>query len=135
MVTKRYRELGISAQVKVFFTAMDQVYEQASFLVSRAGATTLSEIAVLGLPAILIPYPYAADNHQQTNADYYVEGGAALQFKESELTAQRLGAEIASLLQRPDRLAEMSAAMRRLAFPDAARDLVANCLDLIGDGG
>jgi UDP-N-acetylglucosamine--N-acetylmuramyl-(pentapeptide) pyrophosphoryl-undecaprenol N-acetylglucosamine transferase len=110
---------------------MHEIYEQADLLISRAGATTLSEIAVLGKPAILIPYPYAADNHQEKNGQYYVSGGGAVQFSQKELTAKHLGETILGLMNNEEKLAAMGAAMKRLAFPDAAERIVACCLEEI----
>lgn len=126
-VGETYREIGIEAVVQPFFDNMEEVYGQADLLVSRAGATTLSEIAVLGKPAILIPFPYAADNHQEKNGDYYVAGGGALQFREKELTAKLLAANVRQLLEEEERMVNMGRAMRRLAFPDAAARIVACC--------
>ncbi len=123
-----YRQRGVDAEVAGFFTQMDEIYAQADLLVSRAGATTLSEIAVLGKPAILIPYPSAADNHQEKNGDYYVSGGGAVQFRQKELTVQQLGATILQLINNEQQLHAMGAAMKRLAFPDAAKRIVACCL-------
>ena len=71
-VQNAYQKRGVDAVVAGFFMHMDEVYAQADLVVSRAGATTLSELAVLGKPTILIPYPFAADNHQEINGQYYV---------------------------------------------------------------
>ena len=77
MVRGRYAQAGIEAKVAPFFTDMAAYYAQADLLISRAGATTLAELAVLGKPVILIPYPFAADNHQEKNGRHYVMGGGA----------------------------------------------------------
>ncbi len=130
-VKSAYLKRGVDAEVAGFFTQMHEVYEQADLLVSRAGATTLSEIAVLGKPAILIPYPHAADNHQEENGRYYVAGGGALQFNQKELTAEQLGATTLELVNNEVKLNTMGAAMKRLAFPDAAERIVACCLEEI----
>jgi UDP-N-acetylglucosamine--N-acetylmuramyl-(pentapeptide) pyrophosphoryl-undecaprenol N-acetylglucosamine transferase len=130
-VRNTYRKRGVSGEVAGFFTQMHEVYEQADLLVSRAGATTLSEIAVLGKPAIFIPYPSAADNHQEKNGQYYVSGGGAVQFNQKELTAKQLGETILQLINNQDKLNSMGAAMKRLAFPDAAEKIVACCLEQI----
>ncbi len=130
-VREIYHSRGIDAEVQAFFTDMHKVYQQADLLVSRAGATTLSEMAVLGKPAILIPYPYAADNHQVKNGEYYVKGGGALQFIQDELTAEQLGGTIRQLLNDEEKLDDMGAAMNKLAFPDAAARIVACCLEEI----
>ncbi len=131
MVSQAYRKSGLDARVAAFFTDMAQVYRQADLVVSRAGATTLAEIAVLGKPAILIPYPYAADNHQQTNADWYAESGGAVLLVEQGLTADRLGTTLKEILTDPDKLGQMSSGMRKLSMPDAADRIVDICLTLV----
>lgn len=129
-IEKAYRENGINAEVASFFQDMGAVYKKADFLVSRAGATTLTEMAVLGKPAILIPYPYAADNHQEKNGDYYVQGGGAIQFREDTLTADKLAGIIAELVADSGRLATMSSRMKELGRPDAAEKLVDVCISI-----
>jgi len=127
-VKDAYRQRGVDAEVAGFFTQMHEIYAQADLLVSRAGATTLSEIAVLGKPAILIPYPAAADNHQEKNGNYYVSGGGAVQFRQKELTGKQLAETILQLINNEQQLHVMGAAMKGLAFPDAAKRIVACCL-------
>jgi UDP-N-acetylglucosamine--N-acetylmuramyl-(pentapeptide) pyrophosphoryl-undecaprenol N-acetylglucosamine transferase len=131
-IKKQYAVRGIEANVKPFFTDMAAIYGQADLLVSRAGATTLAEIAVLGKPAILIPYPFAADNHQEKNGQYYVAGGGAVMLRQSELTSDKLGENIRQLLGDEVRRQAMGMAMKKLAFPNAAEKIVACCLELIG---
>lgn len=128
-VRQAYHAMGIEAEVEPFFKEMARVYQDTDLVVSRAGATTLAEIAVLGKPALLIPYPHAADNHQQKNGDYYVEGGGALQFIQKTLTAEKLGEAMTGLLRDPEKLGQMSTAMRKLSFPDAAGRIVSCCLE------
>ena len=130
-VLELYEKGGIRAEVKPFFEQMDKVYARADLLVSRAGATTLSEIAVLGKPAILIPYPFAADNHQTKNGEYYVRGGGALLHQEKDISGITLAGCINDLAGNAKRLEMMGAAMRKLAFPDAAERIVACCLEII----
>lgn len=131
-VGQRYRQAGIDCQVAAFFNDMADVYRQADLVVSRAGATTLAEISVLGLPAILIPYPHAADDHQQRNARWYADSGGATVFAERELTAERLGEQIAALLGDRHRLRQMSTAMAGLGIADAADRIVDICLAVAG---
>ncbi len=126
-----YREHKIDATVVAFFNDMASVYREADLLVSRAGATTLAELAVLGKPAILIPYPHAADNHQEQNAQYYVEGGGALMFVEKDLTVEILAEQITELLSNTSQLEEMAESMRKRAFPQAAERIVDECLRLM----
>lgn len=127
-VRREYATHNIEAQVEPFFRKMASVYREADLVVSRAGATTLAEISVLGKPAILIPYPYAADNHQEKNGDYYVQGGGAVQFIQKKLTAEKLGSAVATLLSDPEKLKKMSVAMKKLSYPDAAGQIVSCCL-------
>ena len=132
-VLEAYTRAGIKAEVQPFFTEMDKVYARADLLVSRAGATTLSEIAALGKPAILIPYPYAADDHQTKNGEYYVQGGGALLYQEKELSAMILAQCIDDLICNPERLVKMGNAMKKLSFPDAATKIVGYCLEAVGE--
>ena len=130
MVREAYEKMGIEHQVSSFFTDMAELYKQADLIVSRAGATTLAEIGVVGTPAVLIPYPYAADNHQEKNGAWYVESGAALMFVQRDLTPQRLAEEILRILNDQDRLDTMSAAMRGLGIDNAAERIVTICQEL-----
>lgn len=130
MVRAAYEDIGIDHQVSAFFTDMGGVYSQADLVVSRAGATTLAEIGVVGLPAVLIPYPFAADNHQQKNASWYAESGAAVVFEEKRVNGARLAREILLIMKDEERLARMSASMKKLGIADAAERIVSLCLDL-----
>jgi len=130
VVKDKYRQHGIEAQVTAFFTEMAVMYEQADLLISRAGATTLAELAVLGKPAILIPYPYAADNHQEKNGMHYVKGGGAFLFVERDLTSELLADRVEQMFGKPENLLEMSDAMRTLAYPRAADEITEVCLQL-----
>lgn len=127
-----YAAIGINADVAPFIKDMATVYAQADLAVARAGATSLAELAVMGLPALLIPYPHAADDHQAANARYYVAGGGARMYREEELNAGRLAAAILEMAADADGLATMGAAMRNMAVPDAAKRILAECMELIG---
>ena len=129
MVSKAYAACGIEAIVQPFFTDMAAIYREADCLVSRAGATTLAELSVLGKPALLIPYPYAADNHQEVNARHYVEKGGALLCIEKDLTVADLARQLEKLLGDQARLAEMARAMRACGVPDATDRIVDVCLE------
>ena len=126
-----YDHLGVRAEVSDFFTDMAEVYSRADLVVSRAGATTLAELAVMGLPALLLPYPFAADNHQQGNGAYYVQGGAARMFLEQDMDGEKLAREILHLVEEPDMLHQMSVRMKEFAKPDAAERIIEECLALI----
>ncbi|PIE56028.1 MAG: undecaprenyldiphospho-muramoylpentapeptide beta-N-acetylglucosaminyltransferase [Desulfobulbus propionicus] len=130
-VRKAYDALGVKAKVQPFFTDMAGCYQQVDLVVSRAGATTLAELAVMGLPAVLIPYPHAADDHQTGNARHYAAKGGALVLEEDELTGQQLGEQLSALLDDRKKLAMMGAAMKELAVPQATSVIVESCLELL----
>ncbi len=131
MVRGLYSQGGINAQVSGFITDMAGTYSQADLMVSRAGATSLAELCVMGLPAILVPYPYAADNHQEFNARMVADHGGALLFKESELTAAKLAEAIIALLGDRSRLRVMAEKSRAVGRPEATDNIVRECLALI----
>lgn len=131
LVRELYRQGGVNAQVSGFINDMAGTYRQADLLVSRAGATSLAELCVMGRPAILVPYPYAADNHQEYNARQVSERGGALLCKEAELTAERLAEMIISLLNDGEQLREMGERAREAAIPEATENIVRECLALI----
>ena len=99
---------------------MEQLYEQATVLVSRAGAVTVAELAVTGMPAVLVPLPGAPGDHQTRNAEALVGVGAAVLVPDGELDGARLDAELTRLLRDPATLDAMGEAARTLARPDAA---------------
>lgn len=96
--------------------------------VARSGGSVF-EIAAAGLPAVLVPYPHAAADHQTTNAQWMVDAGAAVVIRDDEVTPQRLDDEVGALLRDPARLASMAEASRSLARPDAARAIAREVLD------
>ncbi|MGE4003140.1 MAG: glycosyltransferase [Planctomycetaceae bacterium] len=126
-VRAAYASHEIKSRVSAFFTDTSDLYRQAEVVVSRAGGTTLSELACAGLPAVLLPYPQAADNHQWHNAEVFQAAGAAIRFEDSACdaaAATRFAEVLASLLQDADRRAAMSAAMSTLARPTAAIEVM-----------
>ncbi|MBV5316798.1 MAG: undecaprenyldiphospho-muramoylpentapeptide beta-N-acetylglucosaminyltransferase [Desulfobulbaceae bacterium] len=130
LVTQGYARLGIEATVVSFIRDMAGAYSRTDLVVSRAGATTLAELSVMGLPALLIPYPYAADNHQVTNGEYYARNGGALVLKESGLTGEILARAISECLHNSAELHTMAASMKTMAMPDATDRIVDECLQL-----
>ncbi len=131
LVRKRYGQLGIEAEVNPFFRDMASIYSQADLVVARAGATSLAELAVMGLPALLVPYPYAADNHQEKNARYYEQQGGALVMREQELDGAELAVTIQRLLRDSVRLHAMARKMRQAGRPEAVHLIVQGCLDMV----
>jgi len=106
-----------------FYRNMAGLLQRADLAISRAGAGTLTELAITRTPAILIPFPFAAEDHQYHNADIFARGGAALVFRQAELTLQLLTAQVLNLLQSPEQLQQMAAAAGKLAVTDSAQRL------------
>ncbi|MCC5630627.1 undecaprenyldiphospho-muramoylpentapeptide beta-N-acetylglucosaminyltransferase [Nostoc sphaeroides] len=106
-----------------FYNNMAALLQRATLAISRSGAGSLTELAVCGTPAILIPYPFAAEDHQSYNADVFTSSGAALTLKQSELTAQILQSNVLNLLKSPDELAKMGEKAHAIAVPDSAEKL------------
>jgi UDP-N-acetylglucosamine--N-acetylmuramyl-(pentapeptide) pyrophosphoryl-undecaprenol N-acetylglucosamine transferase len=120
-----YRALGESAEVFKFIEDMPAAFARADLVVCRSGASTVAEIAAAGKPAVFVPFPRAADDHQRVNAEALSRHGAAVVVEESKLEGVWLAETIAALLQDQPRLAQMANAARSLAHPDAARDIAA----------
>ncbi len=132
-LTRVYATAGLSARVEDFVKDMAAAYQSAAMVIARAGATTLSELACVGLPTILIPFPQAADDHQRRNAASFVEAGAAVcveQQANPAETAAVLTREWNILTHDPARLATLAAAMKRRGRPDAAMQVARLILDL-----
>ena len=126
----RYRDAGIAqpdADCQAFIRDMAAAYQRADLVVSRAGATTVAELGVVGRPAILIPYPHAADNHQEINAQELVRAGAARLHRQSELTPAGLADAMAELLGDAGARARMADAMTALGRPEAAATIADWC--------
>lgn len=131
LVKQGYAKLGVDAEVSAFISDMAAVYQRADLAVSRAGATTLAELAVMGLPALLIPYPYAADDHQTTNGKYYENGHGCKVLQQAVLTGEILARYISDSLQNFEELRTMSGNMRTMAKPEATGRIVDACLRLV----
>ena len=120
-----YTAAGLPAKVLDFCDRMQDVYAAADFAVSRAGAASLCELSWFRLPSVLIPYPFAAEDHQRLNAEIAVRAGAARMLEEKTATGESLASLLTSLLASPDDLAKMSAAAGSLAPRDAAERVAA----------
>jgi UDP-N-acetylglucosamine--N-acetylmuramyl-(pentapeptide) pyrophosphoryl-undecaprenol N-acetylglucosamine transferase len=107
-------------QVAAFLDDMPQRFAAADLVLARSGASTVAELAAAGKPAVLIPFPQAADDHQRRNAEVMAQAGAAELLPEAELTTGKLQGLILGLLMQPERLRAMSERARTLAHPDAA---------------
>jgi UDP-N-acetylglucosamine--N-acetylmuramyl-(pentapeptide) pyrophosphoryl-undecaprenol N-acetylglucosamine transferase len=127
-VRQQYSACGVAGEVLAFIDDMAARYAQADVVVCRAGAMTVAELAIAGLPGILVPFPFAVDDHQTANARFLAEQGAALLLPQTELTPAHL-AELLGGLDRA-RLLDMARRARALGKPDAARVVAERCMEL-----
>jgi UDP-N-acetylglucosamine--N-acetylmuramyl-(pentapeptide) pyrophosphoryl-undecaprenol N-acetylglucosamine transferase len=118
-----YRGLGMEADLKAFFSDMAERLKTAHLVVSRAGASTVTELAAIGRPSILVPYPHALDHDQAANAEALARAGGAWLFQEPELTPETLSRRLADLMQDPRALTRAAAAAKSVGELDAAERL------------
>ena len=126
-----YTRAGVAAEATAFIEDMAEAYAWADLVVCRAGALTISELAAVGLPAILVPFPHAVDDHQTGNARYLTEAGAARLLPQGDLTPETLSGQLNELLSDPDLLLSMARAARAKAQPDAAACVAAACREVM----
>ena len=134
-VRDAYRRAGLAARVEPFLFSMDREMKAADLVICRAGATTLAELTAAGTPAVLVPLPTAADDHQRRNAEVLAAAGAAEILEQSQMTGEALAHRIIGLAADPSRRRAMSAAARRLAKPDATKAIVDRAFELLELGG
>jgi len=130
-VNKAYADSSCQVEVKEFIDDIGSCYLASDLVICRAGALTLAELAEIGKAAILVPFPYAAHDHQLFNARAFAEKGAAIVQVESEFTVAGLRDEIERLLNNPEIRKEMGRAASELARPQARAEIVHQCLELI----
>jgi len=130
-----YQKAGSSAEVYPFITDMPAFFARADLILCRSGASTVAEITAAGKPAVFVPFPRAADDHQRVNAQALERAGAAVVAEETRLERVWLADTLAALLADPGRLQRMSQAARKLAHPDAAADIAAMAARLAGVEG
>ncbi|MEO6462644.1 MAG: undecaprenyldiphospho-muramoylpentapeptide beta-N-acetylglucosaminyltransferase [Candidatus Eisenbacteria bacterium] len=130
---ERADQLSVPVTVVPYLTHIHEAYAAADLVVCRAGAMTLAEIAACGVPSILVPYPYAAYNHQEINAQNLAERGGAISIRDSDLTGERLSLELLRLLKDKETLVRMSVNARKFARPDAAQRIARSLLDWAAD--
>jgi UDP-N-acetylglucosamine--N-acetylmuramyl-(pentapeptide) pyrophosphoryl-undecaprenol N-acetylglucosamine transferase len=123
-IERQYREAGVDAAVHDFIRDMAVRYARADVVIGRAGATTLAELTTIGRATILIPFPFAADDHQTANARRLAETGAAVLLPQPEATPDKLAEILRSLLADPAKRATMAEAMKAHGRPRAAADIV-----------
>jgi len=127
-----YRAVGVAAEVVPFINDMAEAYGWADLVVCRAGALTVSELAAAGVASVLVPYPFAVDDHQVGNARYLADVGAARLVIQRDLTVADLTALLHELLGDREILSAMADAARGRAQPDAAGRIAAACLEVAG---
>ena len=130
LVRAAYERAGLAARVEAFIFQIDGEMKAADVVICRAGATTLAELAASRTPAILVPLPTATDDHQRKNAEALSSAGAAELLEQRELTGATLASRILALLDDEPRRAQLAAAVKRFARPDAARAIVDRVLDI-----
>jgi len=133
-VSAAYRDCGVDAEVHSFITDMSSAYESADLLICRAGATSIAEITASGKASVLIPYPFAAGNHQELNARMLADAGAAEMILESELDGKRLAGAIRRLLNSSGTINRMEKESQRLGNVKAAEQIVDECMNILGQG-
>lgn len=132
-VIESYRKLGVQADVSPFFGDMAERIAGADLVISRSGASTVSELSVIGRPSVLVPYPHALDHDQAANAAALSAAGGASVIKQSELSPKKLSALLNDAMGDPERLDRTAAAAKAIGKPDAAQRL-ADLVEAIAAG-
>jgi len=123
-----YQNAPFKAKISPFINDMAEAYRWADLTICRAGALTISELAQVGMPSILVPYPFAVDDHQTRNAQFLAEKGAAILLPQTELNAEKLANLLKNLLISPERLQAMAQAAQSCTYPSAIDKVVNSCL-------
>jgi UDP-N-acetylglucosamine--N-acetylmuramyl-(pentapeptide) pyrophosphoryl-undecaprenol N-acetylglucosamine transferase len=131
-VSKGYREKGFEAVVSPFFEDMATYYQLSDLVICRSGASTVAELSVCGKAGILIPYPYAAHNHQLINAQKLVDLGAARMIRDEALNGASFAQNILHLYDHPEERTRMEESIRKVGRPKAAQEIVEHCYELVG---
>lgn len=129
-VQQLYKQAGVKADIRAFLDDMANQYAQADLVICRAGALTIAELAAAGVASVLIPFPFAVDDHQTYNARFLSEHGAALLLPQKELNAEKLAQLLRELTR--EKLLAMAQAARSLAKRDATQQVAKVCMELAG---
>ena len=127
-----YKRAQIEAEVFPFSTRIADLYCETDVALARAGAGTVAELAVAGIPAVLVPLPQAVDDHQRANAHQIADGGGAIVIEQDSLTGEKLAQIIIDFMENPAKLEQMRQALERVAKPDAAQRIAKETLELAG---
>lgn len=130
-IREAYQKIGFQAEVLEFIHEIQNYYLKADLVISRAGAGTINELEMMGKPSLLIPYPYAADDHQKMNALELVQKGAARMILSDELNAEKLAFQICDLMDHPEELQKIGKNAKNLAKPEAAEEIIQKCEEIM----
>ena len=125
---QHYAEAGVDADVRAFIDDMAGVYAWADLVICRAGAMTVFELAAAGAASVLVPYPFAVDDHQTANAGYLENAGAAIIRQQDELSVDWVTSTLKKFSEDRESLRDMAVAARKLAIPDSARVIAETCM-------
>lgn len=126
---QNYSEAGVEGELVTFIDNMASRYRDCDLVICRAGALTIAELSTAGVASILVPFPYAVDDHQTSNAKFLSERGAAILLPQNQLTAGGLAELLVSLGR--ERLMDMACRARELAQPDATRCVAETCMEMV----
>ncbi|HLP98340.1 MAG TPA: undecaprenyldiphospho-muramoylpentapeptide beta-N-acetylglucosaminyltransferase [Sideroxyarcus sp.] len=129
-VQQLYAKAGVSADIRAFVDDMADQYARADVVICRAGALTIAELAAAGAASVLVPFPFAVDDHQTHNARFLSEHGAAVLLPQKEMSAEKLAQQLRGLNR--EKLLAMAQAARSLAKPDATQQVAQVCISLAG---
>ena len=125
-----YRELNCKTKLEPFIENMAEAYAWADIVICRSGALTVAELAAAGTASILVPFPYAVDDHQSANARFLTEAGAAVLIQEKDLGSESLGRLLSDFYHTRQRLLKMAQLARQLAMPAATQEVAESCLEV-----
>ena len=128
---KSYQDHKVTGRVETFIDDMAEAYDWADIILCRSGALTVSELAIAGRPSILVPYPYAVDDHQTANGRYLVDQGAALMIQQKELNKDSLSRMLQELIADNSQLESMAEAARAVGKPESTLRVVDLCLEVV----
>ncbi len=131
-LVKNYNDAGVVAETRAFIQDMAEVYHWADVVICRAGALTVAELACVGVASVLVPFPYAVDDHQTTNAAYLVEGGAAMMVQQNVFDVNHASALIKQLTR--ESCLKMAINAKKLAKPIATETVAKICMDSVPTG-
>ena len=134
-VVERYESLGIDADIRPYIDDMASAYANADLAITRAGASSVAELAASGTPSILVPFPYAADDHQAANAQALEASGGARMIRQSDWDDAEVQQWVRSLIDSKELLSQMASAALGAAKPQAAKSVVDGCVDLMAQSG